>query len=184
MLDGVHTYLIRTFIELSLDISVCSLIELIMRQTVTISEQISFFISVSLIVLLGLLTLTFYVLILNNNFKIMNPKMFERFHEKYGVLWDGLKVKQDHDPIFNIYFIIRRFLFAFTITYLLLYPSLFPPLTQCLLIQFMSLSLCGYIGHSQPFELRKINLIEFFNELSTLAVIVQIMNLMAFVTYD
>lgn len=122
VIEGFHEFMTRTFIELSLDISVCSLIELLMRQTLQMTEIISYTISVILSLSLVLLTISFYILIKNNPIKISEPKIYERFNQKYAVMWDGLKVGPNKSPIFNILFIIRRIAIGWVIVYLLLYP--------------------------------------------------------------
>ena len=112
VIDGIYNFLIRTLIELSLEISVSSLIEIIMKQSITNTERISYTISLVLLTLLITSTIAFTILIYTNNFKIMNPQLYPSFHQKYDVLWSDLKVKQDLNPTFMILFMIRRFLLA------------------------------------------------------------------------
>lgn len=66
VVEGFHNFMTRTFIELSLDISVCALIEILMRQTLGKVDIISYSISAIFSSILLLLTLSFYILIVNN----------------------------------------------------------------------------------------------------------------------
>ena len=110
--------------------------------------------------------------------------VFKEFHHKYAVLWQGLRISRKFNPIFNILFIIRRLMFAWVIVYLLLRPQYFPAYFQCILIKLMSLALCCYIGLKRPFNSCKTNLIELFNEFSTLAITIQISSLLNFSDFD
>jgi len=42
--------LIRIFIEICLDVAVCGTIEIIMRQTVTLEEKLSYYVSLTLLI--------------------------------------------------------------------------------------------------------------------------------------
>lgn len=124
VIDGKYNFMIRTFIELSLDISVCALIEIIMRQNLYFGDRVSFFISFCLLLTLIMLTVYFYLLITYNTIKINYPEVYEKFHEKYNVLWDGLRSHIDSPPMFFIVFIVRRFTLAVMLVWILTIDNL------------------------------------------------------------
>jgi hypothetical protein len=84
----IYGFILRMFIELSLDISVLSMIEIIMRQTDTLWEKVSFTMSFIFIHLLVLGTIGSVILIRTNIFKIQNPAENPDFHKKYSVIWE------------------------------------------------------------------------------------------------
>lgn len=88
----VYGFVMRIFIELSLDIGVLSMIELLMRQTDLFWEKVSFTLSFVLLHFLVFGTIHCFLLIQNNILKIQNPSLFPDFHKKYSVLWEDQKV--------------------------------------------------------------------------------------------
>jgi len=77
---GFEGFIIRTIIELSLDISICGLMEIFMRQTVNGSEMISYFIALSFF-LIHLSCMHFWSKFIKNNWhKIVQPRIYENFH--------------------------------------------------------------------------------------------------------
>lgn len=83
----------------------------------TIPEQLSYALAILLLSILIIMSFSFYFLILNNNFKIQQPEAYERFHQKYDVLWEGLKCRYGLHPNFNVVFISRRFVLAILIIF-------------------------------------------------------------------
>jgi hypothetical protein len=76
-------------------------------------------------------------------------------------------------PYYNIFFIIRRFVYAM----LIVLPPLFgmTPIVQLGLIINLNLFSCCYNIHMQNFEIRKMNLIEIFNEICNLIISVYVL---------
>ena len=113
---------------MSLDIFVVGLIEIIMKQTYSAIERVSYFISLILIIILVKGIPHIYHLISENMFKINNPSKFKKFHDTWSVLWEDQKLNSTsifiyngftlfggRKPFFILIFVARRFLFALCI---------------------------------------------------------------------
>jgi len=114
-LSGVgYGFGIRMLFELSLDISVISIIEILMKQHHFIWEKVSLFMSIFCLNALVYAVYFSYHLINNNMVKIQGPDVYPEFHEKWCVLVEDQRVFR-HTPLFNVFFVIRRIIFAILI---------------------------------------------------------------------
>jgi len=75
-------------VEVSLDISIIAMVEMIMKVTDTPSEKFSFYLSFVLLNIIVFGVFYTYNIINNNMIKIKNPSEFKDFHNKWGVLWE------------------------------------------------------------------------------------------------
>jgi hypothetical protein len=84
----------------------------------------------------------------------------EKFGMRYGVLYKGLKLNGAIKYFFNIWFMLRRYLYVACI-------SLFSgsPYLQSVIPQVLSFVLLVYLIHSHPFDTPFENRLETFNEL-------------------
>lgn len=84
--------------------------------------------------------------------------------ERFGSLYEGLKVKQGLGPLsYNIILVARRLLFALIVVYMNEHPII-----QLQLYQQISLATLMYLVHVKPFETPRQNMLEVFNELMVL----------------
>lgn len=90
----------------------------------------------------------------------------EEFTEKYGSVYEGLKINSRTVILFSIYFLIRRGLFM--AVSILLYSKVILQLGAAIFITLMS---GCYILHFKPFEDPLLNKLEAMNELVTLFLI-------------
>ena len=79
---------------------------------------------------------------------------------RYGVLYRGLKFNKVVKYFFNIWFLLRRYIYVICITLCSDYPYL-----QTLVPQLLSFLLLAYLLHSQPFDTPFENRLETFNDL-------------------
>jgi hypothetical protein len=84
----------------------------------------------------------------------------EKFAMRYGVLYKGLKFNGAINFFFNIWFMLRRYIYVACITLCSGSPYL-----QSMIPQVLSFLLLAYLLHSQPFETTFENRLETFNEL-------------------
>lgn len=84
----------------------------------------------------------------------------EKFAIRYGVLYKGLKLNGVIKYFFNIWFMLRRYIYVACIT--LCSGS---PFLQSVIPQVLSFVLLAYLLHSQPFDTPFENRLETFNEL-------------------
>ena len=110
----VYGMSIKFVIELSLDIAIAGVCELILKQNTTPSEKASYYTSLCLLTILAYGIFHVKELIYQNIFKIRNPLLFPSLHTKWSVLWEDLRLSHTL-PIFNIFFIIRRITYALII---------------------------------------------------------------------
>ena len=148
-LEEVYAFYIRLLIELSLEIGICSMVELSMRQTETPIEKFSFF--VSLFALVGVIWFINQCdkLIIDNFYKINNEK-FKKFNLMWGELWVDLKIIKDDKPRFNLIFMARRLVYAAIIVIPAVLGIL--PLIQMVMVIYLNLWLCKYLVEHRPFE--------------------------------
>lgn len=107
-------FYLRFVIELSYEVGVCSMIEIVMRQVETPKERISYYISVISLISIVWLNYSLWRMIKKKFYKINNPK-YPRFNMYWGEIWSELRVRKDNLPLFNLIFMIRRLLMAFII---------------------------------------------------------------------
>ena len=87
----------------------------------------------------------------------------EKFEEKYGAVYEGLKPDHKSWIVYPVYFIVRRVLFM--IISLLLYNFV---MFQIILLILLTLCSACYILHIRPFEEELVNNLEVMNETFTL----------------
>ena len=84
----VYGFYLRMLIEISLDISVICIVEVIMKETTHFSEKMSYWVSVVLLTILMQVLIYGFNVINENSSKIKLPEQFPEFHDKWGVLWE------------------------------------------------------------------------------------------------
>ena len=111
-LVGRHGFYVRLLIESSLELIICILVEIFMKQTNTRFEIFSYFVSVSMFIIF-VATVKIINEVLNNMnlYKMNNYEEFPIFNLRYSALWEDLKTNAV-TPKFQLYFVIRRLLIA------------------------------------------------------------------------
>lgn len=157
----------RLFIELSMELSVISLVEIIMRQTATTLERVSYFCSVANLTLVILVPVWVQFVMSYNFYKIHNPA-YPEFNATWGVFWEDLKLIYESTPNFYLAFVLRRFVYSL----LLVVPAQFNlhVVFQMAFIIWLNLWMTCYIISKRPYQARHLNNIEIFNEWINLVV--------------
>lgn len=88
-----HGFYIRLLIESSLELIICFLTEMVMKQSSTSFERFSYFTSVFMIIIyIMFFRLISEVLDQSNLMKLNNEKEFPIFNLRYSALWEEIKV--------------------------------------------------------------------------------------------
>lgn len=105
--ERVNAFYLKVFLEVSLELSIISLIELIMRQADTRIEKFSYLVSLSAIGLyLALLVYGYYLTTYRIYF--INNHLYPTFNNRWSILWQDLHVHIDRHPYFYLVFLLRR----------------------------------------------------------------------------
>ena len=148
---GAYGFYPRTLIELSLELSMLGLVELVMRQVQEVNEKASYFTGVlCLITIIWFICKTF---ILSNDkttaYKIGNSK-FMSFNRAYEFLWEDMKVSSSTGVSnYLSFFVARRFTYACII--ILSSAFRIQKVFTYAAIIFLNLSLICYIVTYKPF---------------------------------
>ena len=139
---GVYAFLFRFWIEMSLEVGLCSMIELSMKQVGSGKEMASYFISIIL------LSGTFYGLLhlrklVTQSFHKIENDNYPKFNMIYGELFADLKLHKDQPPVFNLVFMVRRLFYSAIVVV----PSLFeiPPVFQMMMMINLNLWMCAWL---------------------------------------
>ena len=165
-------------IEGTLNLMVCSFLEITMKQTNSPMELFSYFYSVtSILVMLWFLKKTSKVVFYDFH-KMGNEKNFPIFNNRWSVLWEDLKLNSDNLALFQFFFVLRRFLFAA----LVVFPRAYTEIQSIYLFQYfgvvyLSLLMCSYLVGHKPFIKPELNKIETFNEFCFLQIAILMITL-------
>lgn len=174
---GSYQFYMKVFVELALDLAINGVIEVIMKQTTSPIERLSYFISVvMLITYVWLMVNGLYHVVINID-KINSPE-HKAFNNRWGVLWEDLRAHKDHYPVFNIYFMFRRLVFTLIVVMRAYFQV--KPLFQMYLIIYLNLLSTCFVLTNKPFTTPKLNKIEAFNETINLVVSVLLVNQASF----
>ena len=107
-----------------------------------------------------------------------NEDDFPIFNNKWGVLWEDLKITSDNLALFQFYFVMRRLLFAA----LVVLPRAYTEIQSIYLFQYfgvvyLSLLMCSYVVGHKPFIKPELNKIETFNEFCFLQIAILMITL-------
>jgi len=152
---------------MSLEIGVCSMMEIAMRQVNEPKEKISFFIS--FFSLIGSCFLVSYTYdLLHKKFYKIKHEEYPRFNMYWSELWSDLKLVKNRPPVFYLIFVIRRFVYSAIIVV----PCLFeiPPIFQMMMVIVLNLIMTAWLMDKKPFITPKLNYVEQFNEFMNLSI--------------
>lgn len=107
----MFAFLLRFWIEMSLEIGLCAMIEIAMKETGSAKELASFY--TSIIVLFGTIFAIFHLRkMLRVKFYKINHSGYPLFNMYYEELWDNLKLCKERPPVFNLVFMMRRLFYS------------------------------------------------------------------------
>ena len=132
-LEVVYSFYLRLLIELSLEIGICSMVEISMKQVKTVPEKISYFFSLSSLVGIILFIKHCDKMITKNFYKINNIK-YPAFNLYWGELWADLKLTRTF-PKFNLIFMYRRLAYSAIIVIPALFDNVLPLFQMILVIK-------------------------------------------------
>lgn len=117
-------------------------------------------------------------LVFNDYYKMGNEERYPIFNNRWGVLWEDLKINSGILALFQLLFVVRRFLFAA----LVVLPRAYTEIQSIYLFQYfgvvyLSLLMCSYLVAKKPFIKPELNKIELFNELCYLEISILMMTL-------
>ena len=138
-----------------MDISVCSFIEILMRQVSTFQERVSYHLSIFLLLIFVIGLFYSIYLMKTQEQKIRYPIIFSKFHSRWGTIWEDQVVNFDQLlPCFNLFFVIRRFVYASILIYAISLQN-FTVYLQLVSILLLNLLATCYLVHSRRFISRK-----------------------------
>jgi len=154
-------FVIRLFIEAALEIAFCVYLNLVYGEfnIKVLGSWFNFISSCILGISLALLPIWIIFFYLRNFDRLED----EKFSEKYGATYEGLKANEKTWIIYPVYFVIRRVLFM--VISLLLYHFV---MFQLILMILLTLASACYILHIRPFDEHLVNNLEAMNEIFTL----------------
>lgn len=164
-----YSFFQRALLGCTLEICISAFIEIVMHQTVTPLEKASYFLSVSFLIILFFYCRHIMLVFNRDYFKMKNDDLYPVFNNKWSVIWEGMKGESNQITPYNLFFIIRRVLFAAIIVIIPVYTNL-NPFSQYYMVVMLNLYSCAYTTHYMPFESRSMNLTELFNEWVNLTV--------------
>lgn len=108
-----HGFYLRLLIESSMELIICFLVEMFMKQTSTNFEMLSYFTSVAMIAIYVLFVkMIFEVLDVSNLLKMKNVAEFPIYNHRYSALFEDIKIENSATPKYYLFFVIRRLLVA------------------------------------------------------------------------
>jgi hypothetical protein len=153
---------LKLFIECYFDLSMCVLLMVLSF----VEQQFDDLFATNDDAMASSLTFIYFVLILvvpvwgyigiNLNFKRLNT---QKVKNTYGVFYADNRIDTRPRALYNIFFLLRRFVSVVVLVY-----GGFWPYMQCAVLLVLSLGNGVYMVVFQPMHTRKMNLIEIFNE--------------------
>jgi hypothetical protein len=116
----------------------------------------------SMLIAIAIVLLTFILLPLTMLRVIFQDKSVlqtESYNQRFGVLYEELKIQSRYDLSFHLIFILRRLIFTFICLYMRS-ASYF----QIMFLEYLNLALMIYLGNNQPFRRPFKNKVEVVNE--------------------
>lgn len=161
-LSSRYSLYLRFLIESSMEIFVCTLVEMMMRQTSNKYELLSYFTSVILIVLYGFFFRHMLEVLHEENLHKLENKEFPIFNQINGALWTNLRIRRYDPPSYYIFFMLRRLIVAVIIV---IAPQFgFHPIFQYQLLIFFNLYSTARVKLRKPYDNNGTNMMEFINE--------------------
>merc|ERR1711968_311372 len=96
--------------------------------------------------------------IVSSNFKDLRTKRVSRW---YGIFYEDMRTDNLHSALYNVYFMIRRFLMVIVLVFMN-----FSPFFQSVSMSLMSIVNFSYIMSNKPYQDRRVYHIECFNEMT------------------
>lgn len=140
-----------------------------MRQAIDPYEKASYFLSVFLIMISYLYCHKILSIFNEDYFKMKNTDVYPVFNNKWKVVWEDIRGESDNIQPFQVFFIVRRVIYASIITLIPIYTPL-NAFMQYFMVVMLNLYSCGYNAQHKPFEDKGHNLTEIFNEWVNLTV--------------
>lgn len=103
-----------------------------------------------------------------NKYKMGDTNRFPIFNNKWGVIWEEIKVKNYNYP-YQLFFILRRLVFALIIVVIPSYTT-WNTFFQYILVVQLNLFSVTYLGGQMPFVSRVRNKTEIVNEFINLMI--------------
>lgn len=97
-----------------------------------------------------------------------DTERFPVFNNKWGVIWEEIKIKNDDFP-YQLFFILRRLIFALIIVAIPSYTGWGTYIQYALVVKLNFFSVM-YLGFHKPFEAPVRNKTEIFNEFINLMI--------------
>jgi hypothetical protein len=107
-----YSFFQRTLLGCSLEICIAGFIEITMRQAVGPYETASYYTSVLLMVVLLWFCYKAHIIFKNESMKMKNTEIFPVFNNKWFVIWEEMRGESEHIAPYQLFFIVRRLLYA------------------------------------------------------------------------
>ena len=158
-----YSFFQRTLLGCALEILVSSFIEMNMRQAIDPYEKASYYFSLAVLITMLWFCYKIVHVYRNHAYKMFDEKRFPVFNNKWGVIWEELNGKQGDRQPYQLFFIVRRIIFALIIVAIPSYTN-WNPFFQYVLVVNLNLFSVAWLCANMPFSSPARNRTEIFNE--------------------